>query len=149
MYGMLHSEDFATQKLVILTSLRGRIPTSQMCGMLHSEDCVQHDTAKFLYSLNGHSARGYSQNDMCRVAFYPLRKSANIVAEVPRSIPFASNDRVVGILRSEDFATQKLVILTHSTSLRAGLSSRKNPDELDVRDASLRRLRTLRGVPTA
>ena len=40
-----------------------------MNGMLHSEDSVhfvaylQHDKSKFMHSLNGHSARGYSQND--------------------------------------------------------------------------------------
>ncbi len=37
----------------------------------------------------------------------------------------------------------------YSETCHSDESSRRNPYELDKRDASLRRLRTLRGVPTA
>ena len=48
-----------------------RNPTDEMNGMLHSEDFVQHDRAKFLYSLNRFLACGYYRNDKGKVYYFP------------------------------------------------------------------------------
>ena len=85
---------FATQQLVILMSLRGRILESQICGMLHSEDSVQHDIAKFLYLLNELSTHEYVQNDK------PAQSGGVNKMHLPRIAPIDPNLSLTALVSS-------------------------------------------------